>query len=198
MAALPRPRQCIVLERRAGGVATACLVIPDRLGGRLNAGRVGVSVFAWGTREAESVGRVRERSGFRGPLAPGGLRDGRPNLPIPRASRSPVALTRVDHAARGTRIATATATAHASRSRGCLGRRKDSGGLSRAPASEMTGWLSAVARHRPLAPTLPALADSVVLATARQSDATLWTQDADFEGLPDVRFRARKSAPRPG
>jgi predicted nucleic acid-binding protein len=42
-----------------------------------------------------------------------------------------------------------------------------------------------------------ALADSVVLATARQSDATLWTQDADFEGLPDVRFRARKSAPRP-
>jgi predicted nucleic acid-binding protein len=43
-----------------------------------------------------------------------------------------------------------------------------------------------------------ALADSVVLATARQSDATLWTQDADFKDLPDVRFRARKSAPRPG
>jgi toxin FitB len=43
-----------------------------------------------------------------------------------------------------------------------------------------------------------ALADSVVLATARQSDATLWTQDADCKDLPDVRFRARKSAPRPG
>ena len=43
-----------------------------------------------------------------------------------------------------------------------------------------------------------ALADGVVLATARQADATLWTQDADFEGLPDVRFRARKSASRSG
>ena len=43
-----------------------------------------------------------------------------------------------------------------------------------------------------------ALADSVVLATARNSDATLWTQDADFEGLPDVKFRAKKSAARPG
>ncbi|MGD0836180.1 MAG: hypothetical protein ABSB49_05985 [Polyangia bacterium] len=40
----------------------------------------------------------------------------------------------------------------------------------------------------------PALADSVVLATARQSDATLWTQDADLEGLPDVKFRAKRSA----
>lgn len=36
------------------------------------------------------------------------------------------------------------------------------------------------------------LADSVVLATARQWDATLWTQDADFEGLADVRFRAKR------
>jgi toxin FitB len=43
-----------------------------------------------------------------------------------------------------------------------------------------------------------ALADSVVLATARQSEATLWTQDADFEGLPDVKFRAKKSTDRPG
>lgn len=43
-----------------------------------------------------------------------------------------------------------------------------------------------------------ALADSVVLATARQSEAILWTQDADFEGLPDVRFRAKKGTPRPG
>jgi predicted nucleic acid-binding protein len=48
------------------------------------------------------------------------------------------------------------------------------------------------------ADTKLALADSVVLATARQSDATLWTQDADFEGLPDVKFRAKKSPDRPG
>jgi toxin FitB len=42
-----------------------------------------------------------------------------------------------------------------------------------------------------------ALADSVVLATARQTESTLWTQDADFEGLPDVKFRAKKTSPRP-
>jgi predicted nuclease of predicted toxin-antitoxin system len=35
------------------------------------------------------------------------------------------------------------------------------------------------------------LADSVVLATARRFDAILWTQDADFEGLPNVRFRPK-------
>ena len=36
------------------------------------------------------------------------------------------------------------------------------------------------------------MADSVVLATAKLHEATLWTQDADFEGLPGVRYRARK------
>jgi predicted nucleic acid-binding protein len=36
-----------------------------------------------------------------------------------------------------------------------------------------------------------ALADSVVLATARRFEATLWTQDSDFEGLSGVRYRAR-------
>ncbi|MBI2527558.1 MAG: type II toxin-antitoxin system VapC family toxin [Candidatus Rokubacteria bacterium] len=32
------------------------------------------------------------------------------------------------------------------------------------------------------------LADSVVLAVARQHEALLWTQDADFEGLDNVRY----------
>jgi len=32
------------------------------------------------------------------------------------------------------------------------------------------------------------LADSVILSTARAYGATLWTQDADFSGLPDVRY----------
>lgn len=39
------------------------------------------------------------------------------------------------------------------------------------------------------------MADSIILATARAHGATLWTQDADFEKLPGVRFAARK-APR--
>ncbi len=32
------------------------------------------------------------------------------------------------------------------------------------------------------------LADSIVYATAQASDALVWTQDADFEGLANVRF----------
>ncbi len=35
------------------------------------------------------------------------------------------------------------------------------------------------------------MADSVILATARRFAAVLWTQDAHFEGLADVRFSAR-------
>ena len=35
------------------------------------------------------------------------------------------------------------------------------------------------------------LADSVILATARRFDATVWTQDGDFEGLPNVKYRAK-------
>lgn len=32
------------------------------------------------------------------------------------------------------------------------------------------------------------MADSLILATARRHNANLWTQDADFDGLPDVRY----------
>ena len=32
------------------------------------------------------------------------------------------------------------------------------------------------------------MADSLILATARTFGATLWTQDSDFDGLPNVRF----------
>jgi toxin FitB len=34
-----------------------------------------------------------------------------------------------------------------------------------------------------------AMADSVMLATARVHGALLWTQDADFDGLEDVRLK---------
>jgi predicted nucleic acid-binding protein len=38
------------------------------------------------------------------------------------------------------------------------------------------------------------LADSIVYATARQLDAVVWTQDEEFEGLPNARyFRKRRS-----
>jgi predicted nucleic acid-binding protein len=36
------------------------------------------------------------------------------------------------------------------------------------------------------------MADSVMLATAREYDAVLWTQDSDFEGIEGVRFITMK------
>jgi len=36
------------------------------------------------------------------------------------------------------------------------------------------------------------MADSIVYATARASEATLWTQDDDFKGLEDVKYIAKK------
>lgn len=36
-----------------------------------------------------------------------------------------------------------------------------------------------------------AMADSIILATAQRYEATLWTQDADFEGLLNVRYLPR-------
>jgi predicted nucleic acid-binding protein len=36
------------------------------------------------------------------------------------------------------------------------------------------------------------LADSIIFATARRFDATVWTQDEDFDGLPGVEYRAKK------
>ncbi len=38
-----------------------------------------------------------------------------------------------------------------------------------------------IAHHLPMA-------DSMILATARMHDAELWTQDADFAGLDNVRY----------
>ena len=41
-----------------------------------------------------------------------------------------------------------------------------------------------------------ALADSVVLAAARDAGATLWTQDPDFEGMDGVEYRPFDQTPR--
>ncbi len=35
------------------------------------------------------------------------------------------------------------------------------------------------------------LADSIIYATAQAANATVWTQDADFEGLDGVRYFAK-------
>lgn len=38
-----------------------------------------------------------------------------------------------------------------------------------------------------------AMADSIILATAWANKATLWTQDADFEGIEGVRYIAKSN-----
>jgi len=55
---------------------------------------------------------------------------------------------------------------------------------------ELTAALSLTAAHLSVGHRLP-MADSIMLATARTHDATLWTQDADFVGLAGVRFKAK-------
>ena len=40
------------------------------------------------------------------------------------------------------------------------------------------------------------MADSIVYATARASEATLWTQDDDFEPLDNVKYIAKKKGPK--
>lgn len=39
-----------------------------------------------------------------------------------------------------------------------------------------------------------AMADGIILATARLTGATLWTQDADFQGMAHVRYFPAKPA----
>jgi predicted nucleic acid-binding protein len=38
------------------------------------------------------------------------------------------------------------------------------------------------------------LADSIIYATAARFEATLWTQDSDFEGLEGVEYRPKRKA----
>lgn len=54
----------------------------------------------------------------------------------------------------------------------------------------LTSPLSIAAAKISLARRLP-MADSIIYATARKFDAVVWTQDADFDGLPDVRYFAK-------
>jgi len=63
---------------------------------------------------------------------------------------------------------------------------------------DSSGWLeyfanAALALHAAEASVhlrLP-MADSVILATAQRHQATLWTQDADFQHVPGVLYRSK-------
>lgn len=53
--------------------------------------------------------------------------------------------------------------------------------------ADLTGTLALAAARLSVSHALP-LAGSVILATTRAHGATLWTQDADFEGHDGVRY----------
>lgn len=56
---------------------------------------------------------------------------------------------------------------------------------------ELDAALAVASARLSVAERLP-MADSIVLTTARRFDAVLWTQDADFEGRPGVRYQPRR------
>lgn len=54
---------------------------------------------------------------------------------------------------------------------------------------DLDGWLALEAAHH----RLP-LADSIIYASAMRFDATVWTQDEHFDGLPNVRYFPKGTA----
>ena len=68
------------------------------------------------------------------------------------------------------------------------------GVMRRGTSVDLTDSFALSAARISLEHTLP-MADSIIYATARAFDATLWTQDADFKGLPGVRYRPPSSRP---
>jgi predicted nucleic acid-binding protein len=58
--------------------------------------------------------------------------------------------------------------------------------------AELSSSLALSAVRLSIQHSLP-MADSIILATSHAYGATLWTQDADFEGVPGVRYVARGS-----
>ena len=59
---------------------------------------------------------------------------------------------------------------------------------------DLTANISILAAKISLGEKLP-MADSIILATARFYQATLWTEDADFKGIAGVQYIPKK--PRP-
>ena len=59
--------------------------------------------------------------------------------------------------------------------------------MSRGQIVPLDGGLSIAAARLSLE-LRPPMADSIILATAQAYDATLWTQDVDFEGIAGVQY----------
>ena len=56
---------------------------------------------------------------------------------------------------------------------------------------DLTAELAIAASKLSLEHNLP-MADSIILATAKEVNATIWTQDSDFKNMDDVKYFPRK------
>ena len=56
---------------------------------------------------------------------------------------------------------------------------------------DLTATISILAAKISLQNEMP-MADSIILATARLYEATVWTQDSDFEGIDGVQYFPKK------
>ena len=56
---------------------------------------------------------------------------------------------------------------------------------------DLTASMAIAASKLSLEFNLP-MADSIILATAKEFDATIWTQDSDFKNIDDVKYFPRK------
>lgn len=65
------------------------------------------------------------------------------------------------------------------------------GQLHRGQVIDVDADLALAAADISLEAGLP-MADSLILAVARRHDATVWTQDRDFDGLENVEYRERR------
>lgn len=65
------------------------------------------------------------------------------------------------------------------------------GVMSLGTGADLTRDIAVSAAHLSLEFKM-AMADSIILATARAFDAVLWTQDADFAGIRGVRYVERR------
>jgi predicted nucleic acid-binding protein len=65
------------------------------------------------------------------------------------------------------------------------------GAMQRAQVVDLTPQRALTAASISLRHSIP-MADSIILATAQEHDAVLWTQDDDFKGLKNVNYFPKK------
>lgn len=62
---------------------------------------------------------------------------------------------------------------------------------------DLTSTIAIAASKLSLQHKLP-MADSIILATAKLYNATIWTQDIDFKGIPEVNYFPKSKNGQPG